>query len=466
MKVMSLGINYTTRKLLFDPIEERVFAKAVLDSLGKNVEDVRNLTRSITGGGAFRRAPEVKREVIDMGNPRKAGWSFLVGENDPLKDQIIKEMRPLAERRGMKDPEKPLILNVTDSDEWLDWLQDNYFSPDLDVRPHYVLIVGAPEHVPFRFQSILATAAAVGRLDFDSLDDLKAYVAKVIRLENAMKPAVNNETVFFATDGGPEDPTHLSRRFMAEPLADLVQKRKLKTTKLFGDDATKSRLLELLSKAKPALVYTASHGLGAPDEPFDIQKRLNGAICCQETEQDSLLTVDDVPANKPFLEGAVVFQFACFGYGTPAESDYSHWLGEDGINTKADFVSALPKRLLANPEGPIAYVGHVDTAWLHGFDDPDYPGISEKWNPRIDPFKRVVELLLGAQPSGYAMAPMSTRYNVYNVFLTNTYDRMQRGKPLPADFDNRLVNEFITRSDAQNYMILGDPAAYLRIPRY
>lgn len=465
MKVMSLGINYSTRKLLFKPLEDQEFAKAILNSLSKNIDDVRSLSRSTTRGTTFRGSQELERKIVDLGDPLSVGWTFLVGEKDPLKDKIIAEMRPLAERRGMKDPDKPLILNVTNGDDWLDWLQDNYFSPDVDQQPHYVLIVGDPQQVPFRFQSILATAAAVGRLDFESIDDLKTYVAKVIRLETAKKSAVKKETIFFATDGGVQDPTYLSLRFMAEPLAKTLQSRKIKTTTLFGDEATKSRLLELLSKAKPALVYTASHGLGAPDEPFAAQKKVNGGICCQETEHDWLLTADDIPANEPFLEGSVVFQFACFGYGTPAESDYSHWLGEQEINTTADFVSALPKRLLANPQGPIAFVGHVDTAWLHGFDDPEFPGISDVWNPRIEPFKRAVESLLGAQPSGHAMAPMSTRYDLYNAFLTNTYDRMQRGKPLPPDFDKKLVNQFITRSDAQNYMILGDPAAHLRIPK-
>jgi Peptidase family C25 len=465
MKVTSLGINYTTRKLLFQPFDDEEFAKAVLKSLGKNVEDVRNLTRSTTRGTTFRGSQELERRVVDLGDPLSVGWTYLIGEKDPLKDEIIAAMRPLAERRGMKDPDKPLILNPTDGDDWLDWLQDNYFSPVVDQQPHYVLIVGDPQQVPFRFQSILATAAAVGRLDFDSIDDLKAYVAKVIGLEKAAKPVVKNETIFFATDGGIGDPTYLSLRFMAEPLANYLQGQKIKTTTLFGDDATKSQLLDVLSKAKPALVYTASHGLGAPDEPFAVQKKVNGAICCQETEDDCFLTAEDIPANEPFLEGAAVFQFACFGYGTPAESDYSHWLGDAKVNTTADFVSALPKRLLANPRGPIAFIGHVDTAWLHGFEDPEFPGMNEVWSPRIEPFKKAVESLLGAQPPGHAMAPMSTRYDLYNAFLTNTYDRMQRNKPFPPDFDKRLVNQFITRSDAQNYMILGDPAAHLRIPK-
>ncbi len=59
-------------------------------------------------------------------------------------------MRPLAERREMNNPDKPLILDVTDGD-WLDWLQDDYFSPDVEQQPHYVLIVVI--HSTFHFVS-------------------------------------------------------------------------------------------------------------------------------------------------------------------------------------------------------------------------------------------------------------------------------------------------------------------------
>lgn len=467
MKVMALGIDYSTKKLLVDPLDDAAFAETVLDSLRENVDKIRVLTRSTTRGTTFRSSRELERKSVDYGDPLSVGWTFLVGKDDPRKDKVISAMRPLAERRRMKNPEKPLVLNTDDGDEWLDWLQDNYFSPDVEQQPHYVLIVGGPQHVPFRFQSILATAAAVGRLDFDSIEDLKTYVEKVTRLESAENPLLKPETVFFATDAGLQDPTYFSRRFMAEPLAQDVQKRGVfKTTTLFGDDATKSRLLEVLSKTNPALLYTASHGLGAPNEPFDLQKKINGGICCQETEADWLFTADDVPTDKPFLEGAVVFQFACFGYGTPAESDYEHWFGKPALNTEADFVAALPKRLLAHPQGPIGFVGHLDTAWLHGFDDPELPGLSENWNPRIEPFKKAIESLLAVQPSGQAMSPMSTRYDLYNAFLTNIYDRIQHGRlEVTPDFQKKFVNHFITRSDAQNYMVLGDPAAHLRISK-
>jgi hypothetical protein len=166
------------------------------------------------------------------------------------------------------------------------------------------------------------------------------------------------------------------------------------------------------------------------------------------------------------LDGAVFFQFACFGYGTPAESDYAHWLeGVPKQYTDADFVAALPKKLLARPQGPIAFIGHLDTAFLHGFADAEAPHTLDRWHNRIAPFVKAVNQLLGVQPSGLAMEDMHKRYSICNALLTNTYDRQRRGKlKWSAELKTRFLDTWIIRSDAQNYMIFGDPAVRLRIP--
>jgi hypothetical protein len=216
-------------------------------------------------------------------------------------------------------------------------------------------------------------------------------------------------------------------------------------------------------------VYTASHGLGAPSEDLEVQKRVNGAICCQRTPdvrttKDWLFTADDVPADESFLEGAVFFQFACFGYGTPAESDFMHWLGGKPLNAKEDFVAALPKRLLAHPRGPVAFIGHVDTAWLHGFDDPELPFPTGLWDRRIAPFVQALNRLLAVEPVGRAMATMNDRYSTTNAILTGAYDRLRRGRVQQTpEFWSKLAETFVVRSDAQNYLVFGDPAARLRI---
>jgi hypothetical protein len=62
------------------------------------------------------------------------------------------------------------------------------------------------------------------------------------------------------------------------------------------------------------------------------------------------------------------------------------------------------------------------------------------------------------------MAAMNERYATTNAMLTGAYDRLMRGESQPTpEFWSKLADTFIQRSDAQNYMVFGDPAARLRI---
>jgi Peptidase family C25 len=472
VQILALGMNYSTGDLLVPPADEETFGTTLVGSLAENAELLANLTQATTLGQTFR--GEIKRQVVDLGDPRSAGWTILVNGQDPQKDNALAILRPLAEHRGMKDVASPLVFNGEPVDEWFDWLTENYSALAMGQKPHYILIAGGPEQVPFLFQSMLDTVAATGRVAFDSAEDLRTYVDKVIRIETVETPVVEKEALFFAPDYGWDDPTYFSCQYMVEPLAKVAQNELGFNTKtILRDQATKERLQETLRTAKPAMVFTASHGMGAPDEPFEKQKQINGAICCQRTghevmKEDWLLTADDVSPDEPFLEGAAVFQFACFGYGTPAESDFAHWDPRIGkLNAPVDFISALPKRLLAHPRGPLAYVGHVDVALLHGFADPGnpMPALGERWNDRIGPFYTAIRSLLSVDPVSLAMEDMFERYNIINAQLTATFDRLKKGRiELTPDFRSRFVDLFLTRSDAQNYMIYGDPAVYLRIP--
>jgi hypothetical protein len=469
MNIMGLGVDFAGEPL-FKPMDEGEITKVLVRSLERNGEAVRSLTRTTSETVTFR--SEMEREVVDPGDPIAAGWTFLLNSADPRRDELEKVLEPLAKHRGMTVPNDTLLYNGESADEWFDWLHDNYFARELEGKkvPQYILILGGPDQVPFRFQSVLDTVANVGRVDFDTLDDLEHYVDKLIRLETAAEPVVTREAILFAPDGGISDPTYFSREYMVEPLAEHIRDALgLQTKTIVGNEATKTNLLDAFGAGNPALVYTASHGLGATKEPFEVQERYNGAICCQHAGAptlDTLFAADDVALDRPYLEGAVFFQFACFGYGTPAQSDYAHWLeGAPKQYTEKDFVAALPKRLLAHPRGPIAFIGHLDTAFLHGFADVEEPHILDRWHGRMAPFLRAVNQLLEVQPSGLAMHDMNTRYSIGNALLTNTYDRQQRGTlTWNAKLETRFLDTWITRGDAQNYMILGDPAARLRIP--
>jgi hypothetical protein len=472
MRIMAFG-KKMSGDLLFKTVDERQFMRTLAATLPLNAPTLQAMADKTSRGVTFK--GEIGRRAKDVGDPRQAGWTFLVAEQDPRRREMIEVLKPLALHRGMEDTSSPLVFGGEPEDAWGDWLQDHYYARELEGKkvPHYVLMVGGPDILPFRLQSLMDTVANVGRLDFESMDQLKQYVQKVIRLETAADPVVNREAILFAPDGGTSDPTYFSREYMVKPLnAHIKKEYKFKTSPLMGDDATKQKLVKKLRKSKPALVYTASHGLGLIGEPMDRQKKYNGAICCQARGQltmEDLFSADDVPANEPFLEGAALFQFACFSYGTPAQSDYSHWMPEEGMMPKkyadADFVAALPKRLLAHPKGPIVYVGHLDTAFLHGFTDQNDPYIMDRWHARIQPFVHIVDQLLEVQPSGLAMEDMNKKYSVCNIMLNNVYDRLKRGSfKWTPETERRFVDTWIIRSDAQNYMVFGDPAARLRIP--
>jgi Peptidase family C25 len=472
MRILAMGLDRKGNRL-FPPLEETAMQDALLKALVPNTARVQRLARSSSGAAVFR--GEQSRRIVDRGDPKTAGWTFLVADKDPRKKTYIEALAPLAKARGMDDPKSPLLFDGSVPDAWPDWLNDRYYALDLAGKkvPGYVLIVGGPDQVPFGFQSLLDTVASVGRLDFDRIEDLSAYAAKVLRLESASNPVVEREALFYATDGGDPDPTYFSRKYMAEPLAASArQEHKVKVTEIFGDAATKANLLAALRKTKAALVYTASHGLGATSESQQVQAKYNGAICCQHDGPltlDHLLSADDIPSTDPMCEGAVVFQFACYGYGTPAQSEYAHWLpeswGKAQPQVPKDFVAALPKKLLANPRGPIAFIGHLDTAFLHGFADPHQPYTVDRWSTRIVPFKRAVDQLLGVQPSGLAMEGINERYAVCNAMITNASDRVQRGTMNWTEESKRtFLDTWITRGDAQNYFLMGDPAARLRIP--
>lgn len=493
MKLFPLGINIATGNLLFDPIDAQEAGQRIQESLSKKIDEI--LTRAATLSDSMRfKGIEIERKrTVDRGDPREAGWTFLISERDPHTSEYIEIIKPLAERRGMEDPTKPLKFNNEQPEEWIKWYENNFhplttaLSPSR--APQYILLVGSPDQIPFKLQSYLDILSSVGRVDFDSPEDLQTYIDKIIRLEEAGEPPTGRDAVFFATDhgirtnGGWWDPTHFSRLYMVEKLVEYVKEERFRVHSMIGKDATKKNFLKNLTELKPAVVYTAGHGVALSNKDVQWQKRTNGAIICQELdinqpiegqqEQEYLFTADDIPQqDTPFLEGSVFFQFACFGYGTPAESETSYWLGKaagrDGIEVKygAEFVASLPKKLLAHPRGPIAYIGHLDAAVLHGFTRAEEPSVTQGWETRLKPFVYAIDSLLRVNPVGLAMGDMNDRYSLCNTKLADDFDLLQRGKVEdPEAFVRELANIFVLMIDAKNYMILGDPAARPRISK-
>lgn len=469
MEYLGLGLDLQG-KPLFKNANKKDFTEGVKRMLQPSETFTALLERADnTRGKSF---SEIERKKIDPADPFSVGWSYLVHKHDPNLEEIKRIMFPLAVHRGMANPNEPLLFEGDTWNEWNNWIEFEYEGLELmgKIQPQYILLVGSPQAIPFEFQTVLDIAANVGRVHFDDLKDLETYVDKLIRLETQSAPVVDKEVLFFGPNAGQGDATFYSHEFMVKPLRDHTRDSiGFDVHTLLDFKATKDNLMNALTTRKPALVYTASHGLGARDAPFKEQKRVNGGIICQygsRLTMDDIFTADDVPMDQPFLEGSIFYQFACFGYGTPKMSHYSHWLrGQNERLAKEDFISALPKKLLAHPQGPVAYIGHLDTAFLHAFAEPNNANLIDKWDGRISPFVHSIERLLGIYPSGMSMERMNRRFSFYNAKLADLNDRAQQGITTWNDRnEDVLCDMWITRNDAKNYMIFGDPAVHLRIP--
>jgi hypothetical protein len=155
------------------------------------------------------------------------------------------------------------------------------------------------------------------------------------------------------------------------------------------------------------------------------------------------------------VHGLIAFLFACYGAGTPAED---HFLADRSKApvpiAESPFVAALPQRLLAHPGGgALAVIGHVERAW--GFSIRP-AGLGA----RLLPFRNLLGRILRGEPVGLATKDFSDRYAAYSMRILNLTAGTSRGS---IDRQADLAALWVERNDAQNYVLLGDPAVRLRV---
>jgi hypothetical protein len=416
------------------------------------------------------RSQEFGFVVSDPFDPREVGWVVVVGAADPAKAAFIRSLSPLAERRGGVTTWGPLEYPA--GADVSQWIEDQVNTRD--PVPGFVLLAGSPSYLPFALHSALSCISYVGRLDFSTVSGgmetqhpelVDQYVAKVIGNELDETEPVRRDAVFWAPSHGGDDPTVYSRWLLAAPLAARLRDRgEYRVAEQFGRQATVPGLLTALSGTRPALVFTASHGTAAEmGLGVDQQAAVNGLPIGQDDEP---LRPGDLPdSSSPFVEGGLIFQFGCFGYGTPQTNGYTHWWsGIDAYKAPFEIVSALPKAAVAHPRGPLGYIGHADYAVLHSFTDASDPGsaAADALAPRMAGFRTSLDKALGAWPLGAVLEGMGRKLGLLNQQLTDAWDKAQAAGAAPgADAD--LVDTFIRRNDARYYFLLGDPAARPRI---
>jgi hypothetical protein len=198
---------------------------------------------------------------------------------------------------------------------------------------------------------------------------------------------------------------------------------------------------------------------GRPNQATD-----QGALLCQDwpgfgsVSAEHFLAAADV-ADDANVNGLVALVFACFGAGTPDSDQFLMDLSQAGKApplAPQPFIAALPRRLLAHPNGSaLAVIGHIDRAWGFSIQAP------KTASPQIKPFRDSLEFILSGNPVGHALTQQfGARFASLSAMLLSALSPTAPPAMRPSDRD--LVTYWLERNDAQNYVMLGDPAARIR----
>jgi hypothetical protein len=435
-------------------------------------------------------------------DPKQAGWGVIFHPNTP--PAVRAALKPLIDHRRAQcgrdtdglpvEFEVDLSKDVAPGSNQVDAFEFRLNrgqaagAVNPAALPYYLLIVGPPTDVSFRFQYSMDAQHAVGRLCFDDVAGYEAYVDSVLRHEGVLlpqPPARRRRAVFFAPDS--DDATQLSAYYLAGRLAEWLRVKPLSpartpaataplpvysyTAELVQADAKKNKLAAIVQDDRATLLFTASHGMGFPNSETVLQRSDQGALLCQEWPgQDFWPQGQPVPKTMYFagedvrqlpasarLDGLVVCSFGCYTAGTPEQSDFYHlWDHVPKEVAVEPFVGKLPQELLRR--GALAFVGHVDRAWFFSYAWPgagNQPSVIQQ----TDTFRSALEALLVGEPIGHALEYFQEKFLDLNSLwseegLVDKYD-------LHFAVGERMTYLWTARNDARAYILLGDPLVRL-----
>ncbi len=407
---------------------------------------------------SFRSVRAFFQDLRPAHDPAQAGWALLMHKDDEAR------LRPLLEplvthRKSQMQGNGRVEVHIFDQNQPPEvWLRQHVVGSD---HPYYNLIAASPGRISFRFQNSLDVRCAVGRLWFETDEEFRNYVNGILTVERSYGPIRAPKAFIFAPDH--DEATHISRSQMVAPLLNRLATDFSNTEYSLGPDAIKGKLRSVLSRQdKPALVFTASHGL-AIRQGDPAQQEMQGSLVCQDSRTSGYFGGSEIDAQCN-LYGGIFFSFACYGAGTPSRSDFWHWIQEPSWQAQlkmyeapSDFLANLPTRLLGTAKPALAFVGHIDPAWTYSFLEPTTE------EQRIYPFQAALMRILQGLPVGYAVKEFNEEYATLNADLLNMqieYEQMHVQNQQPAPFwDTQLADVWMRRTDYQNYILLGDPAA-------
>lgn len=427
------------------------------------------------------------KEGVDPTDLAQAGWAVVFPATRDAKrkkhfEEIKKALKPLLDLR--REQAGGELFRIFEGGKGL-WPGDRmatfFQRQEPEIRlgaadpvqmPFYVLLVGSPEEIPYKFQFQLDVMRGVGRIDFGA--DYEAYhrYAQSVVVAETGKVKLPRRATFFGIANPNDRATQLSARWLVNPLYENLQKPKIEgeiTLKhswqldsLVGEgQATKAQLKRLLGGSTtktPAFLFTASHGVEF-DLGHPLQLKHQGALLCQDwdgpghrvTPYDYFAGEDLDNAN---VLGMMAMFFACYGAGTPKLDHFA----QRAFKTRAPiaphgFIGALPRRMLS--QGALAVIGHVERAWGYSFVSPGNHLDNQA-------FVTALRKLLNGEPVGLATDPsFDLRYADMSSQLSTLLEEAEFDPETVSAYE--LAHKWTATNDARNYVVVGDPAVRLPV---
>ncbi len=310
----------------------------------------------------------------------KVGWGLILPENTTIseKDRALALDAPEPIQKLVTERNQAPIFRYRKelNNRFLRRYYTNGSSQDIAIGtgdrgnaagclPHYLLIYGKPNDIPWDLQYILNTAAFVGRLDLVN-KELEHYVDALLNnWENAN--CRSDHPVVWAVDHGQDDISWLLRHAITEPVAkQLAADPQIgqKMLRLVGQEATVDSLTKTLVQKKPAFILTTSHGMTGPLNDQELMAKQLGLLVDNNSE---LLQPENLLEQwQP--DGAIWYAHACCSAGSDKETRYKGLVSEgssvekilEGVAAIGAQVAPFPKKLLGAEKPLRAFIGQVE----------------------------------------------------------------------------------------------------------
>jgi len=143
------------------------------------------------------------KEGVDPKRLDQTGWGVIFAHD--VEPAVREALAPLLALRRQQAGDLFKTFETVAAQPKAQFLARNGVGPgpaDPLKMPYYLLLVGSPEQIPYRFQSQLDVQYAVGRIHFDTIEEYAHYASNVVEAETRPRPATRTVALWGVENPG------------------------------------------------------------------------------------------------------------------------------------------------------------------------------------------------------------------------------------------------------------------------